>query len=149
MTGCSFLRFFFFCPILKCSHNSLCESYFYYPPFRDENTKAQELLGCLLAYEGYWPRNQMIWAWGLGLWSWLAHGHTSHVWTGVESQTLAAGKGVQHVYIQAATPASPGEETPFPLTSDPHRSGWPTQMHDAPALPMPQPAQRGKQPEAP
>lgn len=111
MTGCSFLRFFF--PILKCSHNSLCESYFC-SPFRDENTKVGELfLGCLLAYEGALTQEPERLA--SGLWSWLVHGWASKVRMGVEFQPLADGKGVQPISLQATTPASSGEDS---LSSD-------------------------------
>lgn len=42
----------FFMTILQCNHNSLLECYFYCPPFRDENTKAQKLVcGWVLAGE--------------------------------------------------------------------------------------------------
>lgn len=140
----------FFCPILKCSHNSLCESYFYYPPFRDENTKAQKLFsGCLLAFlQGHWSRNRKVWALGSGP-GWLTHSRASKVWMGAKSQTLSNSKGVQHICIQAATPASPGEDTPFPLIDDPYRSVCSSWAGKAQALPIPLPVQRGIHPKAP
>lgn len=78
--------FFFFCPLLKFSPNPLCESYFYYPPFRDENTKAWELfLGCLLTCKRALAQEPEglgsgLWAMGSGPLSWLAHGQDSKVW---------------------------------------------------------------------